>query len=178
MEKFRLLTRNLILGKKFLIIDEREEVKSEMFEKENEDFLEDEELSDLEILREHDSNKNHSKKPNEILWESSDDEFFNNNSDSDHSISLCSDNFFVNSPSIASAKKKIQTDANIGKTKAFCDFPKGILKKNKEKIILEPPLAEDVEVSPLPTKKVNFNLTKNSLNGSFLFNFKSTISTP
>ena len=54
MEKFRLLTKNLILGKKYLIIDEIEEVKSEISYKECEDFLEDEEVSHKEEFKDND----------------------------------------------------------------------------------------------------------------------------
>ncbi len=180
MEKFRLLTRSLILNKKYLIIDEKEEVKSEISEKEREDFLEDEELSDKEILKETNENKLKNREKKESFWESSDEENNYYFSDSNQSFSYDSDKLYKNTTNPYFSKKHISY-CNLGKSNSLMKnvVPKGILKKNSNKINnddnVSPPIP--TEGTNLPVKKVNFNPSKNTLNGSFLIKFKSTTRT-
>jgi len=118
MEKFRLLTRSLILNKKYLIIDEKEEVKSEISEKEREDFLEDEELSDKEILKETNENKLKNREKKESFWESSDEENNYYFSDSNQSFSYDSDKLYKNTTNPYCSKKHISY-CNLGKSNSL-----------------------------------------------------------
>lgn len=181
MEKFRLLTRSLILNKKYFIIDENEEVKSEISEKEREDFLEDEELSDKENLKENIENRDKTRVKKESFWESSDEENNYYFSDSNQSLlSNDSDKLYMKKSN--SYPKKQLSYSNLGKDKSALHtvVPKGILKKNTNKINKDDNISsnQNTEAPNLPVKKVNFNPLKNTLNGSFLIKFKSTTRTP
>ena len=166
MEKFRLLTRNLILGKKYLIIDEIEEVKSEIADKEREDFLEDEEVSDKDrdFLKENCCNSIYQTKNKENYWESSDEDNFYNYSDYDD-ISIS--NFSTNNEISKLIKGEKIINETVLLNNKILQNPKSILKSTSIKIMDHTHnLNKEMPVSM--KKKVNFSLMNNTLNGSFL----------
>ena len=158
-----------MLNKKYLIIDQNEEVKSEISEKEREDFLEDEELSDKEVLKENGKNKQFIVKQKEGFWESSDEENNNYYSDSNQSLSYDSEIKYIKSPN--TYKKK--SNCYMGKVASINIIPKGILRKKGENLE-ENTISSEKEQSNqiMPLKKVNFNLLKNTLNGSLFNKYK------
>ena len=163
-----------MLGKKYLIIDEREEVKSEISDKEREDFLEDEEISDKEALKENLCRKNHYKINKDRFWESSDEDNIYNycESDDDQSISNINEN---NKKLIHIQGQRLEI---LGKTNCnsnFGEILKSILKKTNKILLKDNNSVSQVMKEVVLSKKVNFNLMKNNLNGSFLINFKSMI---